>query len=85
MKLKEFRKEVNKISKEFDNCEVILQIDSEGNGYNEVRGIDPECIKGEDLSEIYNGRDTAFDNCMEEDEWEKMKNDKKRRVIVVFP
>ncbi len=89
MTLKELRKLVNDLPTDLDNCKVILQIDPEGNGYAPVRGIDYEAVASDPEnfyeSEVYSLDYSAEDNGLEEGEWEKLKSDKEKRVLIVFP
>ena len=79
MTVKELKEELAKFP---DDMELYLQIDPEGNGYHSVRGIDPDGILTED-GEIYDASWTADEACLEEEEWEEMK--KQKRVGVVYP
>lgn len=90
MKLKELREQINSMSKDLDNCEIMLQRDSEGNGYEPARGFDPDCVftevggrRGE--YEVYDMKREACENGFEDDEWEKMKKDASKRCIVLYP
>lgn len=88
MKLKALKKYVNNLPKDLDNCEVVIQKDSEGNGYSPLSGVDEDTIyiPGSTYDgEVYDRNSTAEDNCMEEEEWEALKNDPKKRCIVLFP
>lgn len=87
MKLKELRKLINKLPSTLDECEVICQKDSEGNGYSPLAGVDEEAIytaettySGEVVSTIW----TAEEACMGKDEWEEFKN-KNPRAIILYP
>lgn len=69
-----------------DDMEVILQKDSEGNGYSPLSGGDPESVYFKDSSysgDVYNTSFTAEELDMDEDEWEKMKV--KNKVLVLYP
>lgn len=51
---------------------------------------DLECATEEYMNalesgEVYDCNRSAEDNCMEEEEWEALKNDPKKRCIVLFP
>jgi hypothetical protein len=88
MKLKDLRDYINKLPTSLDETEVILQKDSEGNGYRGLRGVDEDCVSpnaDEYEAEIYNTGASAEDNCMEVEEWETLRNDPSKRVIVLFP
>jgi hypothetical protein len=67
-----------------DDMEVVVQRDSEGNGYRTAYAADPDCVWSDDEETIYSTNLTAQDNGMEEDEWEKMKKEKPR-VLVIAP
>ena len=88
MKLSELKEKLNKLPAEYDNCEVVCQKDAEGNGYSPLAGIDPFTVYIPETTwcgNVYSISYTAQDNCMEEDEWEKIKNDKSLAAIVLFP
>lgn len=67
-----------------DDMEVVVQRDSEGNGYNNAYAADPDCVWDQYHENILSLRYTAKDNCMEEDEWEKLKKESPR-VLVIAP
>lgn len=77
MNVKELKKELENLP---DDMELVLQIDSEGNGYEQVRGIDPNGIETPD-GDIYDRRWSADDACMEEDEWEEIKKLPSKGII----
>jgi len=79
--VKELKKIIAKLP---DDMEVVVQRDSEGNGYKTAYAADPDCIWSDDEETIYPTTATAANNCMEEDEWEKMKKEKPR-VLVIAP
>ena len=58
MKISELIKELDSILKDKGDVSVISSVDAEGNGYNEVRGVDF----------IYHGDDCVFDSLKEADE-----------------
>lgn len=58
MKISELIKELDSILKDKGDVSVISSVDAEGNGYNEVRGVDF----------IYHGDDYVFDSLKEADE-----------------
>lgn len=80
MKVSKLIKQLQKLD---PNMEVVLQIDSEGNGYNTVAGVE-EAIQDHNGS-VYNPNWSASDCCLEDDEWEEIKADKKLRVAIVYP
>ena len=88
MKLSELKEKLNKLPAQYDNCEVVCQQDAEGNGYSPLAGIDPFTVYIPETTfsgNVYSTSYSAADNCMEEDEWEKIKNDKSLAAIVLFP
>ncbi len=90
MKLKELREQINSMPIELDECEIMLQRDSEGNGYELARGFDSDCVFTEEGGrrggyEVYDTKREAWENDFEDDEWEKMKNDPSKRCIVLYP
>jgi len=69
------------------DVEVILQKDSEGNGYSPLSGADPNCIYVAECTwqgDVYSTNWTAEDACMEEHEWEAFKKEN-RQVVVLYP
>ena len=88
MKLKDLKEQLNSLPAELDECEVILQKDSEGNGYSPLCGVDENCVYLADSTysgDVYSLEYTAEDNCMEEEDWEELKNDKNKRCVVLHP
>lgn len=85
MKIKDLKKELNKLGKEYDDCDIILQKDAEGNGYEELRGIGEVIAikdrRGYGYDNIYDLDWTADDCGLEEDEWEELKKQKKSFVL----
>lgn len=68
------------------DSEVILQKDSEGNGYSPLRGVDDECVYVPECpwsGSIYSLHWTAREACMEPKEWKAMK--RKPRCVVLYP
>lgn len=69
-----------------DDMEVILQKDSEGNGYSPLYCTDSDCVYEADSSysgTVYDMSWSAKDADMEEEDWEEMK--KEPRVLVLCP
>ena len=69
------------------DTEVIIQADSEGNGYSPCAGAElaiyvPDSSWG---GEVYNLDSNASNNCLEEKEWKKIKENKKNRCVVLWP
>ena len=63
MTVKELREELEGLD---ENLELYLQIDSEGNGYNKVRGVDGdyffvdgECLSEDDLEYLGHSKEEA--------------------------
>lgn len=83
MKVKDLIMELSKLD---SDASVYLQIDPEGNGHYEVRGVDPSVNGGKEHDYTIYSRDWSAEDCMlEEDEWEKLKNSKKHQIVVVYP
>ena len=79
MKVKELIAELSKID---PNLEVIMQKDSEGNGYGPLSGADSNCIyDGED---VWNTDWTADEADMDEKDWELFKKENER-CCVLYP
>jgi hypothetical protein len=67
-------------------AEVIIQKDSEGNGYSPLYACDPNGIYISDSTwsgDVYDADWTAADADMDEDEWAEML--KKHRCVVLAP
>lgn len=77
------RKVINNLSSDLDDCSVVLQVDPEGNGYNPLKGVDENAVYHDDT--VYSLRWSAEDCCLEENKWENIKNDKSKRVIIIYP
>lgn len=83
MTVKELIEELQKLS---PNAEVILQKDSEGNGYSPLFAVDGDAVYAADTTwagVVYNTKWTAEESCMEPDEWEKLKQ--QPRCVVMAP
>lgn len=68
------------------NAEVILQKDSEGNGYSPLSGADHDAVYTPESSwsgSVFSTEWSAEDACMDESEWKKMQ--KRKRCVVLFP
>lgn len=78
MKVKELLEQLKTLD---PDMELYLQIDQEGNGYEQVRGIDSDCVMVGDS--VYSTNWSAKDADIEEDEWEEIKSGPK--VVVVYP
>lgn len=84
MKVKELIEALQKIDPE---CEVILQKDSEGNGYSPLEDIDDDAIyiANNDWSgDVYSLQWTAEEVDIDEDEWEDIKRSSPK-CVVLFP
>lgn len=84
MKVSELIAELQKMPQD---AEVILQKDSEGNGYTPLLGADDECIYVPDDNTwsgiVYDTKWTSEDADMDSDEWQKILA--KPRCVVLFP
>jgi len=84
MKLKELKSLLNEMD---DEMEVILQKDGEGNGYSPLAGVDNNGIYFPDTpwsGEVYSLDWAAYEVGMEEDEWEEIKKNN-NRVLILYP
>jgi hypothetical protein len=87
MNLKELKELLSKLSPEFDECQIILQKDAEGNGYSPLMGVDESCIYEPDNAwsgTVMKIKWTAYEACMDKDEWEEYKKEHKQ-AIVLYP
>jgi len=69
-----------------DEMEVVLQKDSEGNGYSPLAGADPDAVYIPDSTwsgDVYSIEWTADDACMSDEEWEDIKS--KPRTLILQP
>ena len=67
-------------------AEVILQKDSEGNGYSPLEGADLKAVYVPDSTysgTVYSMSWSASDACMTKAEWEEIKD--KPRCVVLYP
>lgn len=83
MTVKELKAELENLP---DDMEVVLQKDSEGNGYSPLAGADPEAIYVPDSTwsgSAYDGNWSAEDAGQDEDDWKEMKS--KPRTLILFP
>lgn len=84
MNIKELKEYIKNLP---DDMEIILQKDSEGNGYSPLEGGDSECIYEAETTwggEVYSLEFGAEGNGFEEDEWEEIKTNFPK-VLVLFP
>ena len=79
MIVKELKRQLENLP---DYMKLVIQTDSEGNDYEEVRGIDVNSIKTDD-GDVYDITWTADEACMEENEWKEIK--KLPRVAIIYP
>jgi hypothetical protein len=83
MKVKDLIRELKLLDPEMP---VILQKDSEGNGYSPLAGTDENCVYVADSNwsgEIYDTTWTAEEALMDEEEWAEIQ--KQPRCVVLFP
>jgi hypothetical protein len=69
-----------------DEMEVVLQKDSEGNGYSPLAGADPGAVYIPDSTWsgfVYSMEWTANDACMSDEKWEETKS--KPRTLILYP
>ena len=69
-----------------DEMEVVLQKDSEGNGYSPLAGVDPDAVYIAETTwygDAYSMDWTADDACMSDEEWEGIKS--KPRALILHP
>jgi len=85
--LKELKQIINKLPEEYDDSKIVLQKDSEGNGYNYLTGVDNNAIIKDESDfndlEVYDLSWSFKEACIEENEWEKLK--KKQKCIILYP
>lgn len=80
------KKLIEELSKMDPTSEVILQKDSEGNGYSPLAGIDLNAVYVPDSTyygDVYSTEWTAQEACMNESEWKKILN--RKRCVILFP
>ena len=83
MKVKELIAALSAVDPE---SEVVLQKDSEGNGYSPLEGADPNSVYVPDSSysgEVYAMDWSASDAAMSEEDWTEMKS--RPRCVILFP
>lgn len=69
-----------------DDMEIIMQKDSEGNGFSPLSGADPDGIYIAEESwcgEVYDADWSAADCCMDEDEWAELQA--QPRALILYP
>lgn len=77
MKVRELREKIEGLPSEM---EIYMASDPEGNSYDSLYDVDPDCIW--DGETIYSTRWSADDACMDEEEWESMKRENKRCLVL---
>lgn len=85
MKIKELKAQLAEIGPEFDECEVVCQKDSEGNGYSPLADININAIYISENTwsgEVLFTEWSAYDAGMEDEEWEEIKKNKPRALIL---
>lgn len=83
MNIKELKEAIKNLP---DEMEVVLQKDSEGNGYSPLYGADPDSVYIADTSwygDVYSMDWTADDACMTKEEWDVIKS--KPRTLILYP
>ncbi len=83
MKIKELKELLETLP---DDMDVILQKDSEGNGYSPLAGGDNEAVYIPNITwsgEVYSTKWSAEDACMDDDEWKELLE--KPRVLILYP
>lgn len=83
MNVKELKEMINNLP---DDMEVILQKDSEGNGYSPLAGTDPEAVYIPDNTwsgEVYSTNWSAGDAAMDDKEWLEILA--KPRALILYP
>lgn len=87
MKVSFLRRLLAELPPEMDDAPVLLQVDQEGNGYNALRGVDPDALvirHGRREIDVYDSNWTAEEAGMDDDEWKATKEDGQKAVIL-FP
>ncbi len=69
-----------------DDMEVILQKDSEGNGYSPLSGGDAEAVYVPNTTwsgDVYDTKWSASDACLTQGEWQEILD--KKRALILYP
>lgn len=84
MNVKDLIEELQKLD---PNLQVILQKDSEGNGYSPCSGLEKAIYLPENTwsGTVLDVSHTADDCCMEQEEWDEIRSDKSKRCVVIYP
>jgi len=77
MKVKDLLDQLSDINSESD---VFLQIDAEGNGYNELRVVDGDAFFYD--GEIFDPGCSAEDCCLDEKTWDNIKNNDTKCLVL---
>ena len=83
MTVKELKEAIANLPNEM---EVVLQKDSEGNGYSPLSVVDPNAVYIPETpwyGDVYSMEWTADDACMSDEEWEEIKS--KPRTLILAP
>ena len=83
MKVKELKELLESLP---DDMDVIIQKDSEGNGYSPLSGGDSNAVYITDSTysgDVYTITWSAKDACKEDDEWEEILS--KPRALILYP
>jgi hypothetical protein len=83
MKIRELIKELSALD---PDMEVIMQKDSEGNGYSPLEGLDPNAVYVAESTwhgDVYDTSWTADDACMDDEEWNEILD--MPRSLILFP
>jgi hypothetical protein len=83
MTIKELKELITNLPNEM---EVVLQKDSEGNGYSPLAGVDSDSVYIPDNTysgNVYSMGWTSDDACMSEDKWKEIKS--KPRTLILYP
>lgn len=83
MKVKQL---IAKLEKLDPDAQVVLQRDPEGNGFSPAVGVEPSIVTEDGYGlNVYDLKWSAEDCGLEEDEWEKLKKNKKAQAVVLWP
>ena len=83
MNVKELKEAIAELP---DDMEIIMQKDSEGNGYSPLYGVDPDAVYVPECDwsgDVYSTKWTADEACMDEDEWKKLTS--KPKALILYP
>jgi len=77
MKVKELLEQLSGMNPE---SVVFLQVDAEGNGYNELRAVDGNAFFCD--GEVLDAEWSAEDCCLDEDLWDNIKNNDTKCLVL---